>query len=226
MREDPGKIQYKKIMKLGSFKNKIVLDVGCGTGTRQYFAPLTKKVVGIDPSTMLIKKAQDQLPDNLKQKVRYQVGSGEELSFNDETFDSVFFSWSLHHIPIKFQKKACRETYRVLKKGGQLLILEPTLKGEFIHFTELSHPEIEPVKNVIAILSELIGKFFELESQATFVIKYYFDNEDEAIKYFRREDNLPPNKDSEVLRLLKSCKRVKNEILIQGGARILSLKKN
>jgi len=25
MREDPGKIQYKKIMKLGSFKNKIVL---------------------------------------------------------------------------------------------------------------------------------------------------------------------------------------------------------
>jgi len=91
MREDPGKIQYKKIMKLGSFKNKIVLDVGCGTGTRQYVAPLTKKVVGIDPSTMLIKKAQDQLPDNLKQKVHYQVGSGEELSFKDETFDSVFF---------------------------------------------------------------------------------------------------------------------------------------
>lgn len=225
MREDPEEIQYKKIMKLGSFKNKIVLDVGCGSGTPRYFTLLTKKVVGIDPSVMLIKKAQDQLPDNLKQKVTYQVGSGEELNFKDETFDLAVFSWSLHHISIKFQKKACRETYRVLKKGGQLLILEPTLKGELIHFTEISHPEIEPVKNVITILPQLIGKFFELESQETFVIKYYFDSEDEAIKYFRREDNLPPSKDAEVLRLLKSCKRVKNEILIEEGARILSLRK-
>lgn len=67
---------------------------------------------------------------------------------------------------------------------------------------------------------------FELNCQETFSIKYYFDNENEVIKYFKREDNLPVGSESEVLRLLKNCHRVNNKILISEGAKIWKFQKN
>lgn len=227
MEEDTDKIEYKEILKLGSFKNKTVLDIGSGLGRCTIlYASLTKKVIGIDSSDILIKKAKKLLPKKLKQKVLYKVGCAEKLNFKDEVFDTVFFSWSLHHIQMKKQKVALKEAHRVLKRNGQLLVLEPTLEGERIHFTEITHPEIEPAKNAIEILIKLSGKMFELNCQETFSIKYYFDNENEVIKYFKREDNLPVGSEFKVLRLLKNCHRVNNKILISEGAKIWRFQKN
>lgn len=202
------------------------MEIGCGSGARTIlYAPLTEKVIGIDPSSVSIRKARKLLPKKLKQKVAYKIGYGEKLNFKDDVFDTVFFSWSLHHIPKEKREVALKEAHRVLKKNGQLLVLEPTLEGERIYLTEITHPEILPVESAIKVLTKLLGKMFELGHQETFIIKHCFDSENEVVSYLRKEDNLPDKFEFKALRLLRNCLLKNNKILINEGAKILSLRK-
>lgn len=94
---------------LDIFKDKIVLDMGCGSG-RYSLAIKTlgaKKVIGID------------LGDGKKLKregVEYQKASVLELPFAANSFDFVFCNGVLHHTtdPLLGMK----EMYRVMKPGA------------------------------------------------------------------------------------------------------------
>ncbi len=105
----------------GAFKNKKVLEIGCGSGAAScLFAKGGAKVVAVDITKegveMTRKNANFQ---NLKIKVLR--ADAKNLDFPNENFDYIF-SWGvLHHSQNTI--KAFKEVSRVLRKGVSGLIM-------------------------------------------------------------------------------------------------------
>ena len=103
------------------WKDKNVLEVGCGTGSDLIeFARKGAIVTGIDLSTKSIELAKRRL------EIYQYVGGvfeadAESLPFEDNTFDMVYSLGVLHHTPDT--EKAISEIYRVLKPGGNVKVM-------------------------------------------------------------------------------------------------------
>ncbi|MBI2564756.1 class I SAM-dependent methyltransferase [Candidatus Woesearchaeota archaeon] len=101
-----------------------LLDCGCSTG--KYVASFAKKVesaYGIDPNEEFIKKARTKY-NNICFKVAYL----ENLPFKSDFFNTITALEVIEHV--QDDKKAVDEIYRVLKKGGTLILTTPN-KGLF-----------------------------------------------------------------------------------------------
>lgn len=106
-----------------------VLDVGCGTGTLALEAARrvgpTGRVFGIDPGTEQIARAHAKAARRHK-PIEFQVGVIERLAFPDQTFDVVFSTLMMHHLPAPLKRQGLAEITRVLKPGGRLVIADFT----------------------------------------------------------------------------------------------------
>lgn len=110
-------------------KNKRVLEIGCGSGSRSIqIAKRAKHVTAIEPSLPSIKEAKKS---NYRENIDYQVGRAEKLPYTSKTFDLAIFTLSLHHVPALKIRSAIREAIRVTKKRGHIVFLEPTHEGSF-----------------------------------------------------------------------------------------------
>ena len=104
-----------------------VIDIGCGEGwLTQFVAARSKSVIGVDPSTRALARAQ---AENNTSNATYLLASAENLPLDQSSVDIVVFYNSLHHVPAAVQSKAIEETARVLVQGGVLCIVEPVASG-------------------------------------------------------------------------------------------------
>lgn len=108
-----------------------VLDVGCGTGTlAMEVAPLvgaTGSVAGIDPGSQQIARARSKVA---RLPIDFRVGVIEHLPFPDQTFDVVFSTLMMHHLPASLKHQGLAEIARVLKPGGRLVIADFSRKKD------------------------------------------------------------------------------------------------
>ena len=112
-----------------TFKDKNVLEIGCGRGSRSIeIAKRCKHLVAIDPSAEALQKAVEL---NSRANIEYKKGKAEELEFADTSFDIVLFTLSIHHVPASLMAKAIREAIRVTKPHGYIVFLEPAYRGSF-----------------------------------------------------------------------------------------------
>jgi len=86
-----------------SLKNKVVLEIGCGDGSRS--AAIAKKVrtlEAIDPDidAIILAKKTNQQPN-----ITYRVAIAEKLPFQNHQFDVAIFTLSLHHVPPEKMRK-------------------------------------------------------------------------------------------------------------------------
>jgi len=103
------------------FYGKSILDFGCGWGriARMLLDFGARKVVGVDLVEWAVKTAKAEVPNG-----DFEVFDGIDLSFKDETFDTVL-SWTvLQHVPNTSIWITCQEIGRVLAKGGYLVLYE------------------------------------------------------------------------------------------------------
>lgn len=90
-----------------------VLDIATGPGYGAAFAAKRgARAIGLDFSEAMIREARSNF-----QGVDYQIGDGENLPFNDGSFDCVICPFGILHMPEP--EKAITEAFRVLVNGGR-----------------------------------------------------------------------------------------------------------
>jgi SAM-dependent methyltransferase len=102
-----------------------VIDVGCGYG--RWF-PLTapgRSLVGIDFAPALVERANSNPQD-----VPVSVGDVRSLPFADGEFDAVYTIKVLQCLPQSDRAGAVAELFRVVRRGGTVLLYEKTLGGD------------------------------------------------------------------------------------------------
>ena len=156
---------------LGDVSGKTVLDYGCGLGDNSVLvAKHGAKVIGVDISPELIELAEKRLVQhNLSDSADFRVGSAHELPLENESVDVVFGMAILHHLDLKL---ASDEVFRVLKKGGRAIFLEPVRNSKFIKFVRnlipYEQPDVSPFERPLtdAELREFAVKFTNYKSRA------------------------------------------------------------
>ena len=110
-----------------SIKNLHVVDIGCGDGTLvRFMTGQGAQVTGLECGIAQLDKARSYPPEGDEV---YLEGSGQEMPFDDATYDVVIFFNSLHHVPVEHMADALGEAARVVKPGGTVYVAEPIAAG-------------------------------------------------------------------------------------------------
>ncbi|MFM7424684.1 MAG: class I SAM-dependent methyltransferase [Elainella sp.] len=145
---------------LGDVRGKYLLDLGCGAGENSvYFASLGARCVAADYSPGMVDVAL-KLAEANGVAVTGQVTNAMAMDFPDNTFDIVYASNLLHHIPDPVL--TIREAYRILKPGGQFCFWDPLKHNPVINVyrrmaTEVRTEDETPLD--IAIIREIKTQF-------------------------------------------------------------------
>jgi SAM-dependent methyltransferase len=96
-----------------------ILDAGCGTGGNAEFLQRYGYTVGLDLAPLALMLGQRRLPGRLLR------GSVDALPLQNDCFDLVTSFDVLYHRAVIDERVALRETVRVLRPGGRLLLRLP-----------------------------------------------------------------------------------------------------
>ena len=110
---------------LPDWREKEILDAGCGTGSILKQLGNAAKNVGVDLSPEAVSFCRRRGLNNVHQ------ADICALPFDDASFDAVVCSSVLYHQWVKAPAVAVRELHRVLRPGGLLLLNVPALR--FLH---------------------------------------------------------------------------------------------
>ncbi|EFG04368.1 methyltransferase domain-containing protein [Streptomyces clavuligerus] len=140
-----------------------VLDIGCGTGRSALRLSQQRgaKVTGVAISKVQIEHA-NRLAEthDLSDRLVFEHADAMHLPYEDESFDSAWAIESLCHMD---RAKALREAYRVLRPGGDFLLLESVLTNP------LTEAEATSLDTMLAANTPLwLPEFFELITRAGF----------------------------------------------------------
>jgi len=108
-------------------KNKpaYILDIATGTGDFAIAALRLKpqKIVGVDISEGMLAVGREKLQrKKLSHFIELKTGDSENLEFKANEFDAVMAAFGVRNF--ENLEKGLAEMYRVLKPGGQIVILE------------------------------------------------------------------------------------------------------
>jgi ArsR family transcriptional regulator len=101
----------------------VVADLGAGEGLiSQLLARNAKQVWCIDNSPRMVEVGTELARKNDLTNLTYKLGDIEQVPLADGSVDLAILSQALHHA--RHPQKAVDEAFRILRPGGQLLILE------------------------------------------------------------------------------------------------------
>ncbi len=116
---------------MGNISGKRLLDLGCGAGENSvYFAKKGARCVASDYSSGMVEVAL-QLAAANGVNIEGRTMNAIALDCPDNTFDFVYASNLLHHLPEP--ETAIREMHRVLKPGGKACFWDPLRHNPIIN---------------------------------------------------------------------------------------------
>ncbi|MEQ9001660.1 MAG: class I SAM-dependent methyltransferase [Coleofasciculus sp. B1-GNL1-01] len=174
------------LQQLGDIRGKRLLDLGCGAGENSvYFAQKGANCVAADYSAGMVDVALKLAAAN-GVNIEGHTANAMALDFADNTFDIVYASNLLHHIPDP--KIALQEMHRILKPGGKACFWDPLKHNPVINVyrrmaTEVRTDDEMPldinfVKVVKSLFSQVSYDTFWLASLWIFLRFYLIEKVD------------------------------------------------
>jgi SAM-dependent methyltransferase len=171
------------LKQLGDVCGKFLLDLGCGAGENSvYFAKLGAHCVAADYSPGMVDVAL-QLAERNCVNVQGRVINAMDIDIPDNTFDIVYASNLLHHMPDPLL--TILEIHRILKPGGKMCFWDPLRHNPLINVyrriatevrTEDEMPlHINIVKDVRAVFSTMKYDTFWLATLWIFLQFYLIE---------------------------------------------------
>ena len=149
----------KCVRRLKPLKPLHILDVATGTGDFAIACMKLnpEKVTGIDISEGMLEVGRKKVHDKgMSEKIVLQQGNAETVNFADSSFDAIVVGFGVRN----FQnlEAGLRNLHRMLKPGGQLVVLE------------FSYPTNAIVKAgynfYFSYITPLVGKIFSKDTRA------------------------------------------------------------
>ena len=186
----------KLIYKKGELSKELnILDVGCGYGAQDFYwknKNKNLKIDAIDMNEISINRAKEI---NKYKDIRFNVGNACNLDYKNESYDRIISLESAFHYQPRIQ--FLKEAYRILKKGGKLVIADILYNKNSINiFNSINRmafsnifdiPECNRI-STNAFITQLkeIGFSVKLKDISEYTFKPYY-------KHFFKEINYPPN---------------------------------
>ena len=138
---------------------KTILDAATGTGALaiDLARHSSARIIGVDISGEMLSIGKEKIKHlELDHKITLELDDAEALSFDPDTFDAISIGFGVRNFDNL--NKGLSEIYRVLKPGGQLVILETSV------------PKYFPFKQGYYLFSHwiipMLGKIFSKEKLA------------------------------------------------------------
>ncbi len=101
----------------------VIADLGAGEGVlSQMLARNAQQVYCIDNSPKMVEVGSELARQHEIENLEYKLGDLEDVPLEDCSVDIALLSQALHHA--LHPRKAIKEAVRILKPGGQLLVLD------------------------------------------------------------------------------------------------------
>lgn len=126
--------------------NHHVLEVGIGTGLNLPLYPSHCRIVGIDLSEEMLKKAQEKVIELRLNNVALKAMDATVMDFGEDEFDSAVATYTISAVPDPVG--VLREMRRVVKPGGNIVLLN--------HFRS-QRPVIGRLEDLVAPLCTRLG---------------------------------------------------------------------
>ncbi len=137
-----------------------ILDVGCGPGGNMLFLKEFGAVTGLDSNGEALRYARDEPYKDLIQ------GTLEQLPFHDNSFDVVAALDVIEHV--EGDTQALKETFRVLKPGGILLVTVPAYAWMWSAHDVVLHHRRRYSRNELR--TKVLQTGFSIEALSNFII--------------------------------------------------------
>ncbi|MCG8684332.1 MAG: class I SAM-dependent methyltransferase [Desulfobacterales bacterium] len=197
MKYDAKGLQVRIMRQATRFEKRDILEIGCGDGEISMdLAQNARSYTGIDPDRERIAEALSRINPLKHNHIGFKPGSGQNLKFEDLTFDLILFTLSLHH---QNSVRALDEAYRVLKPGGHVLVVEPCVDSHFQQFFHLFDDETLALK--VACDAVANSKFNKL-TQSHFEVTAEFENKTELCQYHFNRTHKANDDEERILSLL------------------------
>jgi ubiquinone/menaquinone biosynthesis C-methylase UbiE len=140
-----------------------ILEIGCGTGLNLAHYPdhvETLTTVDVNPG---MQKIAMRRAEQAGIAIEHHILSSEHLAMADHSFDTVVSTWTL--CSIAQVEQAIREIHRVLKPGGQFLLIEHGLSDE---------PAIQTWQHRLTPMQKVIGDGCHLDRDIRQLVRQAF----------------------------------------------------
>ena len=193
--------RFRKALSMARIRpGERVLDIGCGRGELVLHAALLgAHATGVDYSEEAVSIANETLagwPAEVRELSQVRQMNARSLDFDDESFDVAFMSDIVEHLFARELAEALRETRRVLRPGGRLIV--HTCPNRLVY--EIAHPlYIRHVNRAIQRLAEIARYRSDIIGPNLAVGREYPRSEDERRLHINEQTA------SGLARLLKAC---------------------
>ena len=115
-----------------------MLDLCCGTGDlvvrMKRNAPATTQVMALDFSQPMLELARQKAIRKQAEGIEFIHGDVADMPFDDNTFDSIGIAFAFRNLTFENPDRDIflREILRVLRPGGQLVIVETSQPGNYL----------------------------------------------------------------------------------------------
>jgi demethylmenaquinone methyltransferase / 2-methoxy-6-polyprenyl-1,4-benzoquinol methylase len=123
----------KEIAMIGKEDNpKVILDIATGTGDIAINLSKLKdsQIIGVDISEKMLNVAGDKIRKMNITNITLELSKAEKLKYKNNFFDLISIGYGVRNFEDLIN--GLKESYRVLKKNGKLIILETSVPNNFL----------------------------------------------------------------------------------------------